>query len=125
MDVEELDVILRVIPDVARRAIAKGVQRGDLVVDLEILGLSPRVINALAGAPCHITTLGQLLSQSRDDLCRIDQLGEGSVEHILDCLSRYHELHQARKTRERLIRARARSMRQTSLRAGQLRTERH
>jgi hypothetical protein len=104
-------MVAPVIPDAARRAIAQGVRRGDSLTDLEFLGLPLRIINMLEASPHHIVTLEQLVSLRKDELAGIGQIGEYSLNHILECLSRYHELEQVKKMRETLLRRDAEAVR--------------
>ena len=86
-----------VIPNAARRAIQQGVQRGDCVAELELLGLSQRTIGTLEDSKYEIITLRDLVSLKKDDLLQIDNLGEKTVREILGCLFRYDKLEQANK----------------------------
>lgn len=99
----KLVMVAPVIPEVARRATAKGVERGDSLTDLEFLGLPLRVVNMLEESPCHVTILEQFVSFSKDELSGIKQIGEHSLHQILVCLSRYHELDQTKRMRETLL----------------------
>lgn len=84
-----------IIPEAARQAIRKGVQRGDCVAELESLGLSPRVIGLLEDSKYEIINLRDLVSFSKNDLLRIKNIGEKAVREILGCLSRYDQLDEA------------------------------
>ena len=85
------------ISDEARLAIARGVQRGDPVAELEYLGLSVRTINLLENSDFHITRLEQLVARSRDELLSIPNITRGVLVEILSAVARYHELEDARR----------------------------
>jgi hypothetical protein len=103
-----------VISEVARQAIARGVERGDSITDLELLGLPYRIICMLEESTYHITTLEKLVSLTREELSGIRQIGEQSFFSILDSLSRYHQLDQIREMQECLLRREAESIKERS-----------
>lgn len=85
------------IPLEARQAIAKGINRGDCVVEMEAIGLPQRTINALEFSKFKIIKLEDLLQYQPEQLREINNFGERAVEQIVDCLCRYNELDQATK----------------------------
>lgn len=88
----------------ALAAIARGVDRGDSVNNLETLGVNPRYVNILERF--GICTLGQLVRRRRERLMSFPSLGGIGMGQIFSALARYHELpddcglepeHEARK----------------------------
>nr|QYB22437.1 RNA polymerase alpha subunit [Saxegothaea conspicua]BBF91287.1 RNA polymerase alpha chain [Saxegothaea conspicua] len=63
----------------------EGVKFSNIFIDQ--LELPPRVYNCLRNA--HIDTLSDLLKYSREDLMKIERLGEHSVEQILEVLRNF------------------------------------
>jgi DNA-directed RNA polymerase alpha subunit len=90
---------LPTISESARRAIARGVARGDSVADLEFLGLPQRTIGLLEESELEIITLRDLVTHSGDELLQIPNLGEKSIRLIFKCLAQYDQLD-AIKARE-------------------------
>ena len=88
------------IPRKAQIAIADGVQRGDAVAELEYLGLPVRTINILEESKYQITRLEDLLGRRRDELLEIPNFGENTLGELLDCLSRYNRLDEAKQRRK-------------------------
>ena len=85
------------IPHEARVAITQGVKRGDALAELEYLGLPVRTINMLECSKYQITTLEHLLSLRREDLLEIPNFGQGTLDKVMDCLSRYDQLADAKR----------------------------
>ena len=81
----------------AQRAIARGVQRDDPVANLEYLGFAVRNINILEGSHHQITKLHQLVNCSREELLQIPNFGRSALDELLECLSRYDELEEAKR----------------------------
>lgn len=73
-------------------AIAAGLQRGDVVADLALLGVSAETIHYLAQAPWHIVSLQQLLDRSDAELLQIPGITPAGQRDIQHALRRYHEL---------------------------------
>ncbi len=80
--------------DRAREAIARGIQRGDCVVEMEAIDLPQRTINALEFSEHKIVTLEQLMNCKPFDLMCIPNIGATAINKLIDCLSRYDELEQ-------------------------------
>jgi len=80
------------IPDVARKALRRGIRRGDSIVQLQRLGLTSRTIGLLEDSRFGIISLSDLLARRPDELLSVENLGEKSIETIFDCLARYHQL---------------------------------
>ena len=76
----------------AHQAILQGVQRGDSIAGLELLGLTQRTISMLEESSFQIILLKDLVSLRPDDLLQISNVGEKTLQQIFDCLSRYDEL---------------------------------
>jgi DNA-directed RNA polymerase alpha subunit len=85
------------ISEAARKAIARGVARGDPMTELEYLGVSVRTINILENSPFHITRLEQLVRHTREELLTIPSITCSVLQEVLDALARYHELEDARR----------------------------
>ena len=81
----------------ARRAIAEGVQQDDPVANLEYLGMTLRTMNILENSDHRITKLVQLVSLDRQQLMAMPNVTSSVLAEILDTLSRYHELDEARR----------------------------
>jgi hypothetical protein len=62
------------------------------VARLEHLGLPQRTISMLEESKFSIITLRDLVNVRRTDLQQIRHLGEGAIDRILDCLTRYDQL---------------------------------
>jgi len=88
------------VPEPAQKAIAQGVKRGDAVAELEYLGLPVRTINMLEHSKYQITRLDQLMSRRREELLEIPNFGQNTLTELLDCLSRYNELDEAKHRME-------------------------
>nr|YP_009701014.1 RNA polymerase alpha subunit [Manoao colensoi]QEQ14220.1 RNA polymerase alpha subunit [Manoao colensoi] len=67
------------------RRTKEGIKFSNIFIDQ--LDLPPRVYNCLRNA--HINTLSDLLKYSREDLMKIERLGEHSVEQILEVLRNF------------------------------------
>ncbi len=80
------------ISHAARQAIIQGVYAGHPLSNLELLGLPTRILDLLANSRFQVVMLEDLVSLSRVDVLSIPSLGDKSLERILDCLARYHEL---------------------------------
>ena len=93
----------------AERAIRAGIERGESVADLELLGLPLRVINQLEESQFEIVILKQLMNCTPDQLLGIDCLAMVSVRQILTALSRYHELEDLRAREEETLRLRTKT----------------
>lgn len=76
----------------ARVAISRGIQRGDAVAEMEMLGLSLRTINILEESRFQIVRLCELVSLQRNQLREISNFGEHGLYELMDCLSRYYLL---------------------------------
>jgi DNA-directed RNA polymerase alpha subunit len=76
----------------ARVAISRGIQRGDAVAEMEMLGLSLRTINILEESRFQIIRLSELVSLQRNQLLEISNFGEHGLYELMDCLSRYYLL---------------------------------
>ena len=76
----------------ARIAISRGIQRGDAVAEMEMLGLSLRTINILEESRFQIVRLSELVSLQRNQLREISNFGEHGLCELMDCLSRYYLL---------------------------------
>ncbi|MBI84349.1 MAG: hypothetical protein CMJ81_14210 [Planctomycetaceae bacterium] len=76
----------------ARVAISNGIQRGDAVAEMEMLGLSLRTINILEDSRFQIVRLSELVSLQRNQLQEISNFGEHGLHELMDCLSRYYLL---------------------------------
>ena len=84
------------ISEEARRAIARGVKRGDPVAELEYLGLPVRHINLLENSKFQITWLEQLVSLQREELLEIPNFSSNMLSDVLECLARYNKLDEAK-----------------------------
>lgn len=73
-------------------ALAAGLQRGDVVADLALLGVAPETIHCLAQSPWRIVSLQQLLERSLAELLQIPGLTPAGHHDIQQALHRYHEL---------------------------------
>jgi DNA-directed RNA polymerase alpha subunit len=93
-----------VIPKEAVEAIQRGVERGDWISEMEHLDLPIRVINLLEEG--GIPTLKELMSRSRRDLLKVNNLSDVSVRQILLTLSVYHRLDAIKKREEDALRLR-------------------
>ena len=76
----------------ARVAISHGIQRGDAVAEMEMLGLSLRTINILEESRFQIVRLSELVSLQRNQLLEISNFGEQGMHELVGCLSRYYLL---------------------------------
>jgi DNA-directed RNA polymerase alpha subunit len=84
------------ISEEARRAIARGVKRGDPIAELEYLGLPVRHINLLENSKFHLTWLEQLVNLQREELLEIPNFSANMVGEVLQCLARYNKLDEAK-----------------------------
>lgn len=80
------------ISTAARLAIAKGIERGDCVIEMEAIGLPQRTVNALEESKFKIVRLEELVKCQIFQLREIKNVGEKAVDQIIDCLARYDEL---------------------------------
>jgi len=81
----------------ARVAITKGVERGDAVAELELLGLPVRTINLLEDSGLHITRLSELMSYRQEELLEIPNFGAHGLRELMQCLALYHQLDAAKE----------------------------
>jgi hypothetical protein len=84
------------ISEDARRAIARGVKRGDPIAELEYLGLPVRHINLLENSKFQLTWLEQLVSLRREELLEIPNFSANMLSEVLECLARYNKLDEAK-----------------------------
>jgi len=94
---------MRIRTKIAKEAIKEGIRRGDAVAELELLGLSVRVIETLDDN--NIITLEQLVSYKPSELLEIKQIGETAIRLLDTALHNYHLLPQKQAERERNFRA--------------------
>jgi len=87
----------------ARLAVQEGIERGDAVAELELLGLSVRVIETLDDQ--NIVTLEELVAQKPSTLSKIKQIGSKALELIDSALHQYHLLPEKQAQRERQFKA--------------------
>ncbi|RDJ35089.1 MAG: hypothetical protein DWQ19_09650 [Crenarchaeota archaeon] len=80
------------LPSEAIVAIAKGIDRGDSIAEMEALGISQRTINALEESEFCIITLEQLMSHRITELMTISNIGANALNGIITALSEYHKL---------------------------------
>lgn len=80
------------IPDDARQAILRGIERGDSVANLERLGLPTRTISVLEDSQFEIISIRDLVARSSSELLQIESVGERTLAEVFDCLSRYDQL---------------------------------
>jgi hypothetical protein len=80
------------LPPAALQAISRGIERGDCVVEMEILGVPQRMINALEYSEYKIVKLEDLVNRRLDDLMTIDNVGVTAINQLINALSRYDEL---------------------------------
>ena len=86
----------RDFPNEARIAISNGIERDDAVAELEFLGLPVRTINILEESRLGITHLRELMSHRPEDLLAIPNFGDHGFCELMNCLSRYHHLDEAK-----------------------------
>ena len=98
----------KVMSKEAIRAIRKGIERGDSIADMELLGMPLRIVNILEDSEYEITTLAQLMARTKEELMTIGCMGDVSIRIILDILSRYHELEGAVQQEEESLKLRIR-----------------
>ncbi len=84
------------IPTTAKQAVTEGVERGDSVADLELLGLSQRTIGLLEDSRFEIILLRDLVSLSREQLLQIENVGENTLNEIFGCLGQYDQIESKR-----------------------------
>jgi hypothetical protein len=84
---------------VRQSAITEGIARGDLVVDMAILGVSRMTIKLLEESKWHIVSLQQLIERTKAELLHIDELGQRGYREIIGALQRYHELEALKTSR--------------------------
>jgi len=94
------DVDCYLVSAEAKRAITQGIERGDCVVEMEVLGLSQRTVNSLEKSEFEIVTLEQLVNHRLQDLMTIPNLGKVAIDSIYTCLSNYHKLDELLKENE-------------------------
>lgn len=75
------------IPESSELALFRGIERGDTIAQLEIIGLSTRTINALE--TINIIYLEDLINTPYNKLLSIDGMGKNSIEQICKILVNY------------------------------------
>ena len=77
-----------------RRAICRGVERGDCLGELEVIGLSTRIISMLEHSKFNIITLEELLIHREDQLLTIHSFGATTIDSIFNCLADYDKFEE-------------------------------
>ena len=80
------------IPEKTLLAIRKGIKRGDAVVEMELMGLPQRVINALEDSDFQIIYLEKLVNHTLEQLLTISNIGEKAIKQLIEILSNYDKL---------------------------------
>lgn len=78
----------------AMTAIQKGIERGDSIAEMEAIGVSQRIINALEESEYCIIYLKQLLERTTLELAVIPNVGVKAINQIYAALDRYHLLEE-------------------------------
>lgn len=79
-----------------QKMIRKEASKGMAVAELEYLGLSLKVINALENR-MGIVYIRQLANKSKEDILEVSQLGLAAVKQILKAFERFPELDKEQK----------------------------
>jgi hypothetical protein len=80
------------IPEAAKAAIARGIERGDCVVEMEAIGLSQRTVNALEFSEYKIVRLKELMNCKPYHLMTISNIGVTAIKQLMNCLKHYEDL---------------------------------
>lgn len=75
-------------------AIQKGIDRGDSIADMELIGVSQRIINALEESDYCIIYLKQLLERTTLELAVIPNVGVKAINQIYAALDKYYLLEE-------------------------------
>lgn len=100
------EFIAPVLPHIskeAKEAIAKGIQRGDSVADLELLGFSQRLANLLEVSRYRITTVEQLMKRKQHEFSDLFLFGPLAMVQLFESLARYGDLEELQKGQEEKI----------------------
>lgn len=73
-------------------AITRGLERGDAVCEMELMGLSQRIINTLEESEYAVIFLSELIDLTIDDIINISNIGETAVRQICTILIQYDKL---------------------------------
>lgn len=76
----------------ATNAITRGIERGDAVCEMELMGLSQRIINTLEESDHSVIFLSELIDLTVDDIINISNIGETAVRQICTILNQYDKL---------------------------------
>lgn len=89
------------ISQAAKEAIMRGIERGDAVADLEMLGLEYRIVCLLEDSKLNIITIEELMSATKQDLLKyVSSFAEATLAKLFACLARYDEIEGIRKSYE-------------------------
>ena len=80
------------IPQDSLTAIQNGIERDDAIVEMELMGLSQRVINALEESEYGIIYLKDLIDYTLEEIMTIPNIGETAIGKICTILIRYNQL---------------------------------
>jgi len=80
------------IPEESIASIMRGCKRKDAVVEMELMGLSQRVINALEESEFEIIYLEELIGFTLDEIMSIDNIGATAINQLCSILIRYSQL---------------------------------
>lgn len=75
-------------------SINRGIQRGDGICEMELLGLSQRIINTLEESDYAIIYLDQLVNHTIDQIATIPNIGISAIQQICGILMRYTKLEE-------------------------------
>lgn len=73
-------------------AIEEGIDRGDTVADLELIGLDTRIANLLEQSDLEIITVEQLMEANVDDILKIRHFGNVQLNRLFNALLNYKKL---------------------------------
>jgi hypothetical protein len=80
------------IPEESISAIMRGCQRKDAVVEMELMGLSQRIINALEESEFEIIYLEELIGFTLDEIMTINNIGATAINQLCSILVKYSQL---------------------------------
>lgn len=78
----------------AMEAITRGIERGDGVCEMELMGLSQRIINTLEDSDYSIIYLNELIDHTIDQIAQIPNIGVSAIQQICGILMRYNKLEE-------------------------------
>jgi hypothetical protein len=75
-------------------SIKRGIQRGDAICEMELMGLSQRIINTLEESDYAIIYLDELVDCTIDQIATISNIGVSAIQQICGILIRYPKLEE-------------------------------